>query len=133
MTYSVHPVNQLKASPLISQKLSFFIKVYEFFLQLIDSARDLLDTELTAMAGESYQRAYGAMVSVQMLAELEEVVQYKLVPERQPTIRKMWWDRLQVRSFSHWVSLNSCLKIFWKFTLSMYTNHHVCTKIFTSL
>lgn len=65
-------------------------------LQLIDSARDLLDTELTAMAGESYQRAYGAMVSVQMLAELEEVVQYKLVPERQPTIRNMWWDRLQV-------------------------------------
>lgn len=63
---------------------------------MIDSARDLLDTELTAMAGESYQRAYGAMVSVQMLAELEEVVQYKLVPERQPTIRKMWWDRLQV-------------------------------------
>lgn len=66
------------------------------YFQLIDSARDLLDTELTAMAGESYQRAYGAMVSVQMLAELEEVVQYKLVPERQSTIRSMWWDRLQV-------------------------------------
>lgn len=65
-------------------------------MQLIDSARDLLDTELTAMAGESYQRAYGAMVSVQMLAELEEVVQYKLIPERRATIRKMWWDRLQV-------------------------------------
>ncbi|KAK7869671.1 hypothetical protein R5R35_010033 [Gryllus longicercus] len=63
--------------------------------QLIDSARDLLDTELTAMAGESYQRAYGAMVSVQMLAELEEVMQYKLVPERRPTLRRMWWDRLQ--------------------------------------
>lgn len=41
--------------------------------QLIDITRDLLDTELTAMAGESYQRAYGAMVCVQMLAELEEV------------------------------------------------------------
>lgn len=54
---------------------------------LIDSARDLLDTELTAMAGESYQRAYGAMVAVQMLAELEEVVQYKLIPERRPIIR----------------------------------------------
>lgn len=39
------------------------------------------------MAGESYQRAYGAMVCVQMLAELEEVIQYKLVPERRPTIR----------------------------------------------
>lgn len=70
-----------------------------WILQLIDSARDLLDTELTAMAGESYQRAYGAMVSVQMLAELEEVIQYKLVPERQSTIRKMWWDRLQVYIF----------------------------------
>jgi FKBP12-rapamycin complex-associated protein len=72
------------------------LKKPKFYLQLIDSARDLLDTELTAMAGESYQRAYGAMVSVQMLAELEEVVQYKLIPERRATIRKMWWDRLQV-------------------------------------
>lgn len=53
-----------------------------------------VDTELSALAGESYQRAYGAMVQVQMLAELEEVVQYKLVPERRPTIRQMWWERL---------------------------------------
>lgn len=49
------------------------------------------------MAGESYQRAYGAMVSVQLLAELEEVIQYKFIPERQPVLRKLWWDRLQVR------------------------------------
>ncbi len=49
------------------------------------------------MAGESYQRAYGAMVSVQLLAELEEVVEYKINPERQPILRKLWWDRLQVR------------------------------------
>ena len=62
---------------------------------LIDQTRDLLDTELTAMAGESYERAYGAMVCVQMLAELEEVVQYKLIPERRQTIRNMWWKRLQ--------------------------------------
>lgn len=27
--------------------------------QCIDSARDMLDTELTAMVGESYNRAYG--------------------------------------------------------------------------
>lgn len=47
------------------------------------------------MAGESYQRAYGAMVVVQMLAELEEVIQYKLVPERRPTLCAMWWQRLQ--------------------------------------
>ncbi|XP_041480411.1 serine/threonine-protein kinase mTOR-like [Lytechinus variegatus] len=63
--------------------------------QCIDKARDILDTELTAMAGESYDRAYGAMVSVQMLSELEEIIQYKLVPERQDIIREMWWDRLQ--------------------------------------
>lgn len=47
------------------------------------------------MAGESYQRAYGAMVMVQMLSELEEVMQYKLVPERRQTLRSMWWQRLQ--------------------------------------
>ena len=34
------------------------------------------------------------MVQVQMLAELEEVVQYKLVPERRPIIRQIWWERL---------------------------------------
>ena len=64
--------------------------------QCIDKARDILDTELTAMAGESYDRAYGAMVSVQMLSELEEIIQYKLVPERRDIIKEMWWDRLQV-------------------------------------
>lgn len=38
----------------------------------------MLDTELAAMAAESYQRAYGAMVQVQMLSELEEVRSYLL-------------------------------------------------------
>lgn len=37
-----------------------------------------------------------AMVNVQMLSELEEVIQYKLVPERREAIKQMWWDRLQV-------------------------------------
>lgn len=68
---------------------------FETAQRLIDDTRDLLDTELTAMAGESYERAYGAMVCVQMLAELEEVIQYKLIPERRSTIRDMWWKRLQ--------------------------------------
>eukprot|EP00795_Rhopilema_esculentum_P000207 gene207-9842_t len=61
----------------------------------IDSARDLLDTELTAMVGESYNRAYGAMVTVQMLSELEEIIQYKLMPERREAIKQAWWFRLQ--------------------------------------
>ncbi|XP_030383558.1 serine/threonine-protein kinase Tor [Scaptodrosophila lebanonensis] len=62
---------------------------------LIDETRDLLDTELTSMAGESYERAYGAMVCVQMLAELEEVIQYKLIPDRREPLKSMWWKRLQ--------------------------------------
>ncbi|KAH3893902.1 hypothetical protein DPMN_018054 [Dreissena polymorpha] len=68
---------------------------YQLAQQCIDKSRDILDTELTAMAGESYSRAYGAMVNVQMLSELEEVIQYKLIPERREAIRNMWWDRLQ--------------------------------------
>ena len=39
---------------------------------------------------------FQAMVNVQMLSELEEVIQYKLVPERRESIKTMWWDRLQV-------------------------------------
>uniref|UniRef100_A0A7M5X2B8 FAT domain-containing protein n=1 Tax=Clytia hemisphaerica TaxID=252671 RepID=A0A7M5X2B8_9CNID len=61
----------------------------------IDNARDMLDTELTAMVGESYNRAYNAMVNVQMLSELEEVIQYKLVSERRKAIKSAWWNRLQ--------------------------------------
>ncbi|XP_054720357.1 serine/threonine-protein kinase mTOR-like [Uloborus diversus] len=63
--------------------------------QFIDKARDVLDTELTALAGESYSRAYNAMVLVQMMSELEEVIQFKLIPERRDAIKQKWWDRLQ--------------------------------------
>lgn len=61
----------------------------------IDQARTLLDSELTAVAGESYQRAYGALVNAQLLAELEEVITYKQVTERRECIRQAWWTRLQ--------------------------------------
>jgi len=47
------------------------------------------------------------MVNVQMLAELEEVIQFKLVAERREVIREMWWNRLRVRllslSFAVWI------------------------------
>ncbi|XP_018572076.1 serine/threonine-protein kinase Tor [Anoplophora glabripennis] len=68
---------------------------YKVAHDYIYKTREILDTELTAMAGESYQRAYGAMVQVQILSELEEVMQYKLVPERRHTLKAMWWQRLQ--------------------------------------
>jgi hypothetical protein len=62
-----------------------------------------LDTELTAMASESYQRAYNTMVIVQMLAELEEVIQFKVVPERREDIKIMWWERLKVRIMKYFL------------------------------
>lgn len=68
---------------------------WELSRNFVDQARTILDSELTAVAGESYQRAYGALVNAQLLAELEEVVTYKLVPERRESIRQAWWMRLQ--------------------------------------
>lgn len=66
--------------------------------QYINKARDLLDTELTALVGESYNRAYSVVVRIHMLAELEEIITYKQLfdqPERQATIRKTWMKRLK--------------------------------------
>lgn len=37
---------------------------------------------------------YGSMIMTQQLAELEEVTQFKLYPERRQIIRDTWWKRL---------------------------------------
>jgi FKBP12-rapamycin complex-associated protein len=42
--------------------------------ELIDATRALSDTEVTALSLESYQRAYPAMVNVQMLAEVDPII-----------------------------------------------------------
>ena len=65
----------------------------------INKARDALDTELSALLGESYTRAYSVIVRVQMLAELEEIITYKLAanndPEKQERMRQTWTKRLK--------------------------------------
>ncbi|KAI9850778.1 MAG: phosphatidylinositol kinase- protein kinase tor1 [Thelocarpon superellum] len=64
----------------------------------IEKARDGLDTELSALLGESYNRAYSVVVRVQMLAELEEIITYKQNkdnPEKQATMRHTWMKRLK--------------------------------------
>ncbi|KAK6543250.1 phosphatidylinositol kinase- protein kinase tor1, variant 2 [Orbilia ellipsospora] len=64
----------------------------------IEKAREGLDSELSALVGESYSRAYSVIVRVQMLAELEEIITYKQSydhPERQETMRRTWMKRLQ--------------------------------------
>ncbi|KAI5290740.1 phosphatidylinositol kinase- protein kinase tor1 [Ascosphaera acerosa] len=63
----------------------------------IEKARNGLDTELSALLGESYNRAYNVVVRVQMLAELEEIITYKQAagdPERQASMRATWTRRL---------------------------------------
>ena len=69
---------------------------YSKAMHHISKARETLDSELTSLVTESYGRAYNVVVRVQMLAELEEIIQYKLFsdqPDRQATIRKTWMKR----------------------------------------
>ena len=63
----------------------------------IEKARNGLDTELSTLLRESYNRAYNVVVRVQMLAELEEIIIYKQNigdPEKQKTMRQTWNQRL---------------------------------------
>ena len=70
-------------------------KRYDYAQILIDQGRKNIESELAAMVGESYNRAYVALVQVMMLSELEEVIQYDLIPERRELIKEKWWKRLQ--------------------------------------
>lgn len=64
--------------------------------QNIDNAREGLDTELSALVSESYNRAYQVIVRVQMLAELEELIIYKQTDEKkQASLRRTWERRLK--------------------------------------
>ena len=47
----------------------------------IDQARRQLDSEFTALVGESYHRAYRIMIEVLQLTELEEIIQHRRSPE----------------------------------------------------
>lgn len=71
---------------------------YEEAHKYINRTRELLDTELRALVGESYNRAYKVVVKVQQLAEMEEVIDYKQsidVEERKAMIRSIWTKRLK--------------------------------------
>ncbi|KJH40053.1 hypothetical protein DICVIV_14032, partial [Dictyocaulus viviparus] len=66
---------------------------YDVAVSYIDKVRDMYDSELTAMASESYERAYGAMICIQQLAELEEAIEFMIRPERQTRIALLWSRR----------------------------------------
>jgi FKBP12-rapamycin complex-associated protein len=78
--------------------LSLHRNQFERASEHIEKAREALDTELSALLGESYNRAYGVVVRVQMLAELEEIITYKKSngnPLKQATMRETWTKRLK--------------------------------------
>ena len=86
----------------------------------VERARELLGVELAALVGESYERAYGDMVRVQQLTELEEVIGYSnalVLCNGDPTaaelhrsqICEMWRGRLKgvQRNVEVWQALLS--------------------------
>ncbi|KAL8683312.1 MAG: hypothetical protein Q9186_000695 [Xanthomendoza sp. 1 TL-2023] len=76
----------------------------------IERAREGLDTELSAMLRESYDRAYRVIVRVQMLAELEEIITYKKCHKddvKRAAMRQTWTTRLKgcQRNVEVWQSM----------------------------
>lgn len=57
--------------------LSVHASNYEESQHFIDKTRDMLHTELSVLLQESYDRAYQTVVTVQQLAELEEIMLWK--------------------------------------------------------
>ncbi|KTB17890.1 Serine/threonine-protein kinase TOR1 [Nakaseomyces glabratus] len=63
----------------------------------IFAARDLLVTEISALINESYTRAYGVVVRTQIIAELEEIIDYKKASHnsaKRTHYRNLWDQRL---------------------------------------
>ncbi len=65
---------------------------YEAALKYIDNARTHLDTKITSLLGESYNRAYKQIQELQFLTELEEVIHYKATKseEKKASLYACW-------------------------------------------
>jgi serine/threonine-protein kinase mTOR len=95
--------NYLQSLKRLSPDRSFFGAIlalhrnqFREALACVQQAREGLDTELSALVSESYNRAYQVVVRVQMLAELEELIVYKQCDEKkQATMRRTWETRLK--------------------------------------
>jgi FKBP12-rapamycin complex-associated protein len=78
---------------------------------LIDRTRYILDNELAALVGESYNRAYDIIVKVQQLAEMEEIIEFKKTTdkEKHKFIHRTWIERLRgcKRTVEHWQDILS--------------------------
>lgn len=77
---------------LLDDNISFYKAIlaihnqeYDKALSIISTTRDALSGSISSLLSESFNRAYKAMVAMQILAELEEVVDYKKLEERVKT------------------------------------------------
>ena len=63
----------------------YLIKVEDYpnAVQKIDNAREILNTKISSLLGESYHRAYASIQELQFLKELEEVIEYKTTSSAQ--------------------------------------------------
>jgi FKBP12-rapamycin complex-associated protein len=61
----------------------------------ISHARNQLNSKIPALVAESYSRAYDALVNLQALEEMEEVIRYKLEQriEKKRSIQNIWTKR----------------------------------------
>ncbi|VDL54007.1 unnamed protein product [Hymenolepis diminuta] len=67
---------------------------YAAALDEVAKARSILSANLIPLTTEGYQRTYPDLVDAQLLSEVEEVIQYKLIPERRAVLQDAWHQRL---------------------------------------
>nr|AWV66626.1 serine/threonine-protein kinase mTOR [Brachionus rotundiformis] len=104
---------------------------------LIKKTRELLDTDLTSMATQSYERSYPGIIEAQVLTELEEIIQYQSMPNKRDWLVETWWKRLQgcERSMEYWHRLllvrsivlpkEKCIRPWLKFSSLCQKNGHL--------
>lgn len=62
---------------------------------LINNARYVLDNELTNALGDNYDQSYKTLVSAQLLTELDEIINYALMPNKRERIKMNWNSRIE--------------------------------------
>ncbi|KAF0991745.1 hypothetical protein HZS_5835, partial [Henneguya salminicola] len=61
----------------------------------IDQGRDLLESELTTILMESYERGYKSAMTCQIFSQLDEIINFKLFPYHETNIKTLWYSRIK--------------------------------------
>ena len=83
--------------PFYRAVLAIYKDNYEEAFIYLNKTRDIVDASITALVSESYNRAYEEVVTLQLISELEEVIEYKQLEENSPRrkiIKENWKTRL---------------------------------------